>query len=170
MEDKGTRLMGSRGPLPKPNAIRRNKRVITGTATVARPSMPAHLPPEAKREWHRVVPELERMGRLTALDRAVLVRYCVAWADWLDLNESLVKTGRLIRGKDGGLVKNPLWLLRRDAEKTATELGRQLGLTPDARIRSGVAHEVPELAGEEPMTMAEVADFEEERRRRIMGG
>jgi len=113
--------VGSRGPQPNPNAIRRNKREVTGVATVGKPTMPAHLSAEAKAEWRRVVPALERMGTITKLDR-------------------------------GNLVRSPLWLLRRDAEATATELGRQLGLTPDARVRAGVKHEQPAPAVEPPLS------------------
>jgi P27 family predicted phage terminase small subunit len=158
--------MGARGPLPKPNAIRRNKREVTGTATVGKPTMPATLSAEAKAEWRRVVPELERMGTITKLDRGLLIRYCTAWADWLELDGQVTKTGRLVKGKDGHWVRNPLWLLRRDAESTVTDLGRQLGLTPDARVRAGVKHEQPAAAT--VITDPQVADFEDERRRRLL--
>jgi phage terminase small subunit len=40
-------------------------------------------------------------------------------------------------------VRNPLWLLRRDADETLTELARQLGLSPVARLRAGVVHDRP---------------------------
>ena len=40
--------------------------------------------------------------------------------------------------------------MRNDAEQTVTELGRQLGLTPLARLRAGVVHErAPEPISEE---------------------
>ena len=159
--------MGARGPLPKPNAVRRNRREVSGTITVARPAMPADLAAEAKAEWRRIVPEIERMGLLTKLDRGLLVRYCTAWADWRELDAALARSGKLIKGRDGNLVRNPLWLLRRDAEQTATELGRQLGLSPDARVRAGVKHEAPAKDDVGPST--EVADFEAARRRRLLG-
>ncbi len=136
--------MGERGPLPLPYARRRNKRRTSGKAvTVARPALPKVLTGEARAEWQRVVPELEEAGVLAKIDRAVLVRYCVAWADWCELESMLGKSGKLIRGQKGNLVRNPLWLMKRDAEQTVTELSRQLGLTPIARLRSGIAHERP---------------------------
>jgi len=159
--------MGARGPLPKANPIRRNKREISGVAVVSKPTMPANLSAEAKAEWRRVVPELERMGTITKLDRAVLIRYCTAWADWIELDAQLARTGRLMKGREEGtFVRNPLWLLRRDAESTVTELGRQLGLTPDARVRAGVKHQVPEKSTPQPQEG--VTDFEAERKRRLM--
>ena len=54
--------MGERGPLPNPNARRRNKRASQGRIVVKRPAMPRTLSTEAKKEWRRIVPELEHMG------------------------------------------------------------------------------------------------------------
>ena len=157
--------MGARGPLPKPNARRRNRREVTGTATVGRPTMPGDLPTEAKAEWRRVVPELERMAYITRLDRALLIRYCTAWADWLELDAQLAQTGRLVKGRDGNWVRNPLWLLRRDAEQTATELARQLGLTPDSRVRGGVVHRLPGERDEAPPPgVSAIADYRKKMR------
>ena len=136
--------MGERGPLPTGYARRRNKRHTSGQfVTIARPPMPRTLPPEAKAEWRRVVPELEDIGILATIDRAVLIRYCVAWADWCELARLLERSGKLIKGQKGNLVRNPLWLMKRDAEQAIAELARQLGLTPAARLRAGVVHERP---------------------------
>lgn len=158
--------MPRRGPPPNPNAVRRNKREITGTVTVARPTMPSDLAVEAKAEWRRVVPELERMGRLTKLDRALLIRYCSAWGDWRSLDADIAKTGRLVKGQKGNLVRNPLWLMRRDAEQTVTELARQLGLSPDSRLRAGITHQAPQP--KETERPADVTDLEAERKRRLL--
>jgi len=137
--------MAERGPLPKPYARRRNKRAVTGKhVQVARPVMPAALSKEAKAEWRRVVPELEAMGLLAKVDRGVLIRYCTVWADWCMVDVNLQKTGLLIKGRRDGLVRNPLWLLRSDAEAMLNELAKQLGLSPTARLRAGVVHDVPE--------------------------
>jgi P27 family predicted phage terminase small subunit len=121
--------------------------------------MPANLTEEAKAEWRRVVPELERLGTLTKLDRGLLIRYCTAWADWVDLDAQVAKTGRLVKGRDGNFVRNPLWLLRRDAERSATDLGRQLGLTPDARVRAGVKHERRASDEQAPPGVKAIADY-----------
>lgn len=113
-------------------------------AVVARPAMPRNLDGEAKAEWRRIVPELEKMGLLATVDRAVLIRYCRIWANWLELDGGLQKTGMLIKGRRDGLVRNPLWLLRTDAESMLSDLMKQLGLTPNARLRLSVVHEMPE--------------------------
>src|SRR5688572_7060759 len=100
--------MGSRGPVPSTHARRRNKRVVNGRLRPSRPTMPVGLRPEAQREWRRIVPILEQLGILTSLDRAVLVRYVTAWADWVELDGLIAQTSRLIRGREGTLVRNPL--------------------------------------------------------------
>jgi P27 family predicted phage terminase small subunit len=137
--------MGERGPVPIPYARRRNPRRGAGRhVDVLAPEMPDGLCEEAEAEWLRVVPELEAIGLLATVDRAVLIRYCQAWADWHDLNGKLAATGPLIKGRRDALVRNPLWLLRRDAEETLSDLGKQLGLTPASRLRQGVTHDLPE--------------------------
>ena len=52
------------------------------------------------------------------------------------------QSGKLIKGQKG-IVRNPAWLLKRDAEQALADLARQLGLTPTARLRAGVRHERP---------------------------
>jgi len=69
-----------------------------------------------------------------------------------------------VRGQKGNLVRSPVWLLRRDAEQVLTELGRQLGLTPLARLRAGIVHERAAL--NPPKVDGQVTDFAAERRRR----
>ena len=160
--------MGERGPLPKPNARRRNAREVTGRVTVAHPTKPRSLSGEAAAEWNRIVPELERSGILSTIDRALLVRYCTAWADWVELDHLLSQGSKIVRGQKGNLVHSPAWLMRRDAEQTLAELGRQLGLTPIARLRAGITHEAATQASD-GTTDQRVTDFASERRRRLTG-
>ena len=154
--------MGERGPLPKPHARRRNRRQTSGkSVTVSRPPMPRDLPPEAKAEWRRIIGELEAAGLVATIDRAVLIRYCTAWSDWLEIQRLLERSGKLLKGARGHFVRNPLWFLKQDAEQTLAELGRQLCLTPMARLRAGIAHERPAEPGQSPAILA----IEEYRRR-----
>ena len=152
--------MGERGPLPTGYARRRNKRRTSGSfITIARPPMPRTLAEEAKAEWRRVVPELEDIGIVATIDRGVLIRYCTAWADWCELARLLEKSGKLIKGQKGNLVRNPLWLMKRDAEQAIADLARQLGLTPAARLRAGVHHERPPDPEEEDRTVATIEEY-----------
>ncbi len=134
------------------------------TILIARPPMPRELTGEARAEWRRIVPELERAGMLARVDRGMLLRYCAAWADWCELRELLGRSGKVIRGQKGNLVRNPLWLLLQDAERTLTELARQLGLTPASRLRAGIVHERPD-DGREDRRLT----IMEEYRRKLLG-
>ncbi|MGE3913738.1 MAG: phage terminase small subunit P27 family [Chloroflexota bacterium] len=71
--------------------------------------MPRELSEEAKAEWRRIVPVLEEAGLLNTIDRALLIRYCCAWADWLELQGLIQQSGKLLKGARGHLVRNPLW-------------------------------------------------------------
>ena len=140
-------VIGERGPVPIPHARRRNKRASSGkTIPVAAPEMPDDMDGEAAAEWERIVPDIEAMGLIASLDRGVLIRYCRGWATWLDLDEKLRATGLLVKGARDGLVRNPLWMMRSDVEATLEALGKQLGLTPAARLRAGVKHEEPQAS------------------------
>ena len=153
--------MGERGPVPIPHARRRNKRLSTGKrVAVAAPEMPDDFDGEAAAEWERIVPAIETMGLLATLDRGVLIRYCRGWADWIDLDEKLLATGLLVKGaRAGGLVRNPLWMMRSDIEATLRELGKQLGLTPAARLRAGVKHEEPEVDEGKQLRVTAIEDY-----------
>lgn len=80
-------MPGSRGPLPKPAALRllegnAGKRALDLAAGVNPrieiPSPPKHLGIEAKKEWKRITPLLEELGLISGLDRAALALYCQA--------------------------------------------------------------------------------------------
>lgn len=80
-------MTGSRGPLPKPAALR----LLEGNAgkrplnlseginpRIEVPSVPKHLGQEARKEWKRITPLLAELGLVSGLDRAALALYCQA--------------------------------------------------------------------------------------------
>lgn len=80
-------MTGSRGPLPKPAALRAlegnpGKRALNLAEginpQVEIPSAPKHLGQEARKEWKRITPFLEELGLISGLDRAALALYCQA--------------------------------------------------------------------------------------------
>lgn len=80
-------MTGSRGPLPKPTALKLlegnpGKRALDLTAGVNPrieiPSAPKHLSRDAKKEWTRITPLLEELGLISGLDRTALALYCQA--------------------------------------------------------------------------------------------
>lgn len=78
-------MSGSRGPLPKPAALRllegnpgkRALNLAEGINPVIEvPSAPKHLGAEAKKEWKRITPLLKDLGLISGLDRTALALYC----------------------------------------------------------------------------------------------
>lgn len=78
-------MTGSRGPLPKPTALKvlegnpgkRSLNLSDGVNPMHQiPSAPKHLSVEARKEWKRITPELLELGLITGLDRAALALYC----------------------------------------------------------------------------------------------
>lgn len=80
-------MTGSRGPLPKPAALRllegnpskRTLNLADGiNPRIEVPSVPKHLGLEARKEWKRITPLLHELGLISGLDRAALALYCQA--------------------------------------------------------------------------------------------
>jgi P27 family predicted phage terminase small subunit len=124
-------------------ALRGNAGKRTSTsrpkAVVAAPEAPDWLAEEARAEWDRVTPELERMGLIARIDGAILAAYCCAWAVFVSVATVLDPTttvddpthpGRPF----GGRRKDPRWQIYRESAAMVRTLGRELGLTPP-RVR-----------------------------------
>ncbi|MCX4686774.1 phage terminase small subunit P27 family [Kitasatospora purpeofusca] len=133
--------MGERGPVPVPD----NQRAARGmepapqrlTATPGVPQAPAWLAEEARAEWARIVPELDRLGVLAHLDRAVLSTYCSAWAKFVAA-EQLLQDDELVaeRRAGNGPAKHPAWQIWRESATTVAALAKELLITPTARLRT----------------------------------
>lgn len=80
--------MGQRGPTAKPAAIhlvngnpgRRPQAAPGSGPACAVPAAPVWLLAEARAEWDRITPELEKLGLVSELDVAHLAAYCQAYA------------------------------------------------------------------------------------------
>ena len=70
-----------------------------------------------------------RAGLVERADPDQLAAYCAAVADYRKAQTQLDRTGQLIRGVDGGLVRNPLLAVRRETGEAARRLASQLGVT-----------------------------------------
>lgn len=134
------------GPPPKPSKLTElrgnpSKRKITREPEPPQgaPRPPADLTGEALAEWNRVVPELDRLGLVTVIDRAYLVAYCEAWASFNMARAALAEHGPLVAGRDGGLVKNPASQIVRDSADLMLKFGSRFGLSPSDRTRLSVA-------------------------------
>jgi phage terminase small subunit len=95
------------------------------------PEAPAWMPKEAQCEWHRLVPELAKLGVLARLDRSTLTAHCLAW-------EAMQRAH--FEGDDAKLMKAIGHLRSFIAE---------LGLSPSARSRIHPPEAVPNVKGAE---------------------
>lgn len=133
--------MGQRGPAPQPTRLKvlrgetRPSRVNYNEPLPARAAMepPADLTEEARQVWVAVVDAVGHTGVLTAADHDTLRLYAEATARYRASETMLAKTGPLIKGRNGELVKNPLHQIVRDNATLMRTLARELGLTPAAR-------------------------------------
>ena len=102
------------------------------------PTCPSWLAPEAKAEWKRVAPELERLGLLTALDRAAFSCYCQSWAAVRAYSKIVLEEGSVVEGRQGSQKKHPLLASLNQAADAVRGWGVEFGLTPLSRSRMSV--------------------------------
>lgn len=144
--------MGQRGPAPKPTAIKRlegnpGKRALNAAEprfTAKAPSCPKHLIGEARKEWRRIIKELQRTpGLLQVVDRAALAAYCQAWARWVDAEEKMqAEDFEMIEVTDKGYAHvNPWFQVSTQAQKQMKAFLTEFGLTPASRSRIQVPGE-----------------------------
>lgn len=119
------------------------------------PGCPRHLLPEARKEWRRITPELERYGLISKLDRTALALYCQAYARWVWAEEQMARAqtlaaekraevearGEVYEGGDGMTVMTPSghmtysphWVIGNKAQQQVKEFLAQFGLSPSSR-------------------------------------
>lgn len=135
--------MGRRGPPPKPTQLKLltgnpGKRAINhAEPKPAKPKKakapPSWLPPDGKREWKRVVPELDRLGLLTKVDYASMEAYCNAYARALEAGRRVKESGLTIVTDKGFVIQHPAVSIERLAWAQVRQFAGQFGLTPSSR-------------------------------------
>lgn len=131
------------GPVPKPTVLKLlegnpGKRRLN--LDEPRPSMdgiecPTWLDRAAKKEWRRLVPELERLGLLTMVDLADLAGYCQAWAEVRALTIYLRKHGRTVETATGYPVGRPEIKSLENAWGRVKGFAAEFGFSPSSRSR-----------------------------------
>lgn len=119
------------------------------------PTAPRHLWPEARKEWRRITPQLERYGLISQLDRAALAMYCQSYARWVWAEDQLDRAreraaadmaaaqakGEPYIGGDGVTVLTPSghatysphWVIANKAMQQVKEFLAAFGLSPATR-------------------------------------
>lgn len=106
------------------------------STTVSRiPAPPAHLSAAAKAEWKRVVPDLISRGLFT--DPPLVENYCTAVAGAREAQKAL--KGKVMLGGKA----HPAVRMHQQYLEIARRHAAELGLTPMARHRRGIAPSTP---------------------------
>lgn len=143
--------MGRRGPPPKPSALKRAHgtyrpdRAAPNEVAPAPgvPDMPRWLDAEGRREWKRVVPQLEALGVLATVDRAMLADYCAAHSLAVRATREYQRAPLMTEGPHGH-VPNPLLKVAKEARAQAARLGAEFGLSAASRTRISAPERKPE--------------------------
>lgn len=158
------------GRPPKPDAIRQrtHKRQTTTLAPVDDRPVPLKPPPGLlpvtrklwRAYWQSAV---SRAAEINA-DQHILSRWIQAVDEW-ERVYPVFKAARLVKGSMGQPTLNPLVNYLRRLEDSITYAEQQLGMTPSARARLGIAIGEAKLTAEElnrrlSVSAVQVADVE----------
>lgn len=129
------KLLNGRGP-GKDSA---GRPVNPGPAFVrSAPDPPTWLSREAKAEWRRVVPELERLRLLSRVTRSSLTAYCETWARFVEATRTIQREG-LTAGHGKIMHAHPAVGIANTAGAELRRWATEYGLTPasEQKVRVG---------------------------------
>ncbi len=160
-----------RGGKPKPTAVKALEgnpggRPLNPNEPKPRaefPYCPRGLDPMAKREWHRIKREYQRLGVVTPLDAGALAAYCQSFATWRKAEKQLAAEGFVILTARG-MVANPLANISHKALSQMRYYMVELGLTPSSRSRIRIEPPRPEDPFEKYLGESRVMDKLDEHR------
>lgn len=100
------------------------------------PEAPEWLPAEARAEWERVVPELQRLQLLKPVDRAALTAYCLTWDRLVRAQRELEADGGSVLGENSqGRVRHPAVAVVEAASKELRSWAAEFGLSPSSEAK-----------------------------------
>ena len=133
--------MGSRGPAPRPTALR----LLNGETRPSRINQAEPLPPDAeleppewlgsggRQEWDRIVGDLTHMRVGRRIDSTALGVLAELTAQFALAARLVDQDGVLIKDKDGNPRRNPAALMARGLADEIRLMSREFGLTPASR-------------------------------------
>lgn len=135
---KSDALHALQGTKPHPSTVKTHSDV-----PAARPAMPSHLSPEARKAWRGLVKLLEERGTLSRADSMALSIWSETQARWIAAKAELAKYGIVIEtsvlDSNGQPVTsrkpNPALRTVEQCEKSLRALAREFGCTPQSRER-----------------------------------
>lgn len=103
------------------------------------PPAPAWLPAEAKAEWKRVGPIIEKRGTLTVADLGSLEIYCLAVGQVRACQAIIAKEDMFVQSDRSAPRPHPAFRTMHEAMRQARQFAAELGLTPVSRARPALA-------------------------------
>jgi len=96
---------------------------------------PAHLAPEAKKVWRDVGRMLLVAGLFSVVDKFALGMFCTAAGRWIQAEETIQKTGPVLRSDKGNFYQNPWLAVSNRAWDQMKSMLSEFGLSPAERTR-----------------------------------
>ena len=135
--------MAQRGRKPTPTAIKllegnpgkRELNTKEPRPEKKAPRCPTWLEAEAKKEWRRLVKQMEQLGILTEVDMAAFAGYCQTYARWKEAEEFITKHGTIVKTPSGYWQQVPQVSIAQTYLKIMSKFCEEFGLTPSARSR-----------------------------------
>jgi P27 family predicted phage terminase small subunit len=134
--------MGRRGPVAKSPELKMvqgnpGKRPIKKSVTpeAGKVEIPDWLNEDARAEWKRLAPEMERLKLLTPLDAHAFAMYCDSYARWASCEKFLNENGLFYVSAAGKLLERPQVRIAQGYGQAARAFGSEFGLTPNSRAR-----------------------------------
>lgn len=134
-----------RGRKPKPSKIKnlqggkktshRDGNALEPVPVSLPPDCPAHLDDEARLEWMRMSKELEALGILTKIDKAIFASYCQSWSMWISAAKQIQDNGIVFKAPSGYPLLSPYFSIMNKAEDKMRRALIELGMSPSARSR-----------------------------------
>lgn len=142
--------MGKRGPKPTPTSVLRLRgswRADTRPnepASTGEPDKPKALAISemASGKWDELVPRLMEAGILSRTDADTLARYCLLWAEWIELRWQIEREGSTYQSINS--EGRPVQLITAAAQQARAitpqlmTIEREFGMTPSARSQVAV--------------------------------
>jgi P27 family predicted phage terminase small subunit len=143
-----------RGRRPKPTVLKilagnPGKRKVSGDeprpekAAKGARRCPAWMPPQGKRLWKSLVPELEKLNLLSKIDDATLEGACANYARALQAEALVKKQGLVIVTDKGFTIQHPAVSIAKNAWASWLRFATEFGLTPSARSRINIKPSAP---------------------------
>jgi P27 family predicted phage terminase small subunit len=121
------------------------------------PGVPAHLLPEAKKEYRRIKDELLRYGLVSKIDRAALCLYLQSWAELVYAEKMLARKMKAAQKKmdeaeaacqeytggdgmtevttNGNVIYSPWWVIANKMRGQVDKFLSNFGMSPSSRGR-----------------------------------